>query len=81
MGRMRDMIIEIQDDIEVGELSFVEIAAKYGVTLADVDGLAISLLQEYDYMDGDNASALASAGFGTDEDYGYADCGYSCQDF
>jgi hypothetical protein len=33
---------------------------------------------EYDYqyddsMDGDNASALASAGYGTDEDYGY--CG------
>lgn len=31
---------------------------------------------EYDYayddsMDGDNASALASAGYGTDEDYGY----------
>lgn len=29
--------------------------------------------QEYDdSMDGDHASALASAGFGTDEDYGYA---------
>ena len=30
--------------------------------------------QNYDYddsMDGDEASALASAGFGTDEDYGY----------
>ena len=25
-----------------------------------------------DSMDGDHASALASAGFGTDEDYGYA---------
>lgn len=24
-----------------------------------------------DYMDGDHESALASAGFGTDEDYGY----------
>ena len=77
MGRMRDMIIEIQDDIEVGELSFIEIAAKYSVTLAEVDALAISMLQEYDYMDGDNASALASAGFGTDEDYGY----YCCEDF
>jgi uncharacterized Zn finger protein (UPF0148 family) len=30
------------------------------------------LAQEYnDDMDGDHASALASAGFGTDEDYGY----------
>lgn len=25
----------------------------------------------YDSMDGDHASALASAGYGTDEDYGY----------
>jgi len=25
----------------------------------------------YDGMDGDHESALASAGFGTDEDYGY----------
>jgi hypothetical protein len=31
-----------------------------------------------DSMDGDHASALASAGFGTDEDYGYfgGDDGY-----
>lgn len=31
-------------------------------------------LDEYDYddsMDGDHESGLASAGFGTDEDYGY----------
>jgi hypothetical protein len=30
--------------------------------------------EQYDFddsMDGDHASALASAGFGTDEDYGY----------
>jgi hypothetical protein len=32
--------------------------------------------EEYDYddsMDGDWDSAMASAGFGTDEDYGFAD--------
>ena len=28
-----------------------------------------------DAMDGDHQSALASAGFGTDEDYGLFDCG------
>lgn len=27
--------------------------------------------ENYDSMDGDHESALASAGFGTDEDYGY----------
>ena len=29
--------------------------------------------QYHDMMDGDHASALASAGFGTDEDYGHFD--------
>jgi hypothetical protein len=29
-----------------------------------------------DSMDGDHGSALASCGWGTDEDYGGGDCGY-----
>jgi hypothetical protein len=33
-------------------------------------------MEDYEDMDGDHASALASAGWGTDEDYGYASDDY-----
>ena len=66
--------MDIQDAIEEGNLSFTEIAAKFGVTYEDVNLLATELREQYEYedsMDGDHDSAMASAGFGTDEDYGY----------
>ena len=52
------------------------IADFVNVAFAQVDWQEIydhyALEEEYDEsMDGDAASALASAGFGTDEDYGY----------
>lgn len=46
------------------------------------DSLERDCDERYEYdncdesMDGDFDSAMASAGFGTDEDYGYADEGY-----
>jgi hypothetical protein len=40
--------------------------------MLDVNELSDRFHEEYDDdMDGDHESALASAGFGTDEDYGY----------
>lgn len=69
---------ELQTRIE--ELLFdglteAEIAAALNISEAEVEA-QIALIEEVDYdyedgMDGDFDSAMASAGFGTDEDYGY----------
>jgi hypothetical protein len=79
MSKMSDLQISIQEDIQAGRLSFAEIAAKYEVPFDWVDAAAgevadyddgIELTDYDDSMDGDFDSAMASAGYGTDEDYG-----------
>ena len=72
MSRMSNLVIAIQEDIEAGLLSFDEIAAKHEVPYDWVDEVAVEMTNQYDEsMDGDFDSAMASAGYGTDEDYGY----------
>ena len=73
MSKMANMVLDIQDDIADGILSFGAIAERYNINRADVELIADEMMeQEYnDSMDGDHDSAMASAGFGTDEDYGY----------
>jgi hypothetical protein len=73
MSKMGQMVMDIQDDIADGILSFGAIAERYNISRADVELIADEMMeQEYnDSMDGDHDSAMASAGFGTDEDYGH----------
>ena len=81
MSKMSDLHLSITQDLEAGLLSFQEIAEKYNVPFHWVNSTAIDLaaegdgdrLDDYydDSMDGDFDSAMASAGHGTDEDYGY----------
>jgi len=71
-----DIFSKVLDSIVAGDLSFAEIAERHNMTLADVNMLfeeyMDNLAKEYDdSMDGDFDSAMASAGYGTDEDYGY----------
>ena len=40
MSRMSELVIDIQDDIELGELSFAEIAKKHNVPLSWIDEVA-----------------------------------------
>jgi hypothetical protein len=70
---MTEMVMEIQSDIADGILSFGAIAERYNINREDVELIADEMMeQEYDEsMDGDFDSAMASAGYGTDEDYGY----------
>ena len=65
--------MEIQSDIADGILSFGAIAERYNINREDVELIADEMMeQEYDEsMDGDFDSGMASAGYGTDEDYGY----------
>jgi len=80
MSRMSDLHLTLSCAIQDGEYSFAEIAEMYNVPFEWVNNLAIDLaadgvedrLDDYDdSMDGDFDSAMASAGYGTDEDYGY----------
>jgi len=77
---MSDLHLTLSCAIQDGEYSFAEIAEMYNVPFEWVNNLAIDLaadgvedrLDDYDdSMDGDFDSAMASAGYGTDEDYGY----------
>ena len=75
MGALKDVVFDIQDELNSGDLSFAEIAERYDVSVATVEEIfALMMEQEEDYEPDyeDDGDALASAGFGTDEDYGYA---------
>ena len=68
-SNLHQSIIELHED----GVSLDEIAIRLKVDL----GTVAEIIQDYDdgsyddSMDGDFDSAMASAGFGTDEDYGY----------
>ena len=71
MSKMSNLLISIQEDLLAGRLTFQEIAEKHEVPFEWVDNVAAEMAEQYnDSMDGDFDSAMASAGYGTDEDYG-----------
>jgi len=77
MSTFTNILIDIEEMYGNG-MGSSEIAAainqRYSTvyTSAEVDNAIQELLEDYDdSMDGDHDSALASAGWGTDEDYGY----------
>jgi len=71
MSYMKNKIIEVVEMLEEG-FSPREVAIYFGMDVSEVLAIQNELDEEYDdSMDGDAASALASAGWGTDEDYGY----------
>ncbi len=69
-SNLHQSIIELHED----GVSLDEIAIRLKVDL----GTVAEIIKDYeednydDSMDGDHDSAMASAGFGTDEDYGYS---------
>ena len=70
-SNLQQSIIELHED----GVSLDEIAITLKVDLSTVAEI-VKDYEEYNYdyddsMDGDHDSAMASAGFGTDEDYGY----------
>ena len=70
-SNLHQNIIELHED----GVSLDEIAIRLKVDLGTVAEIIKDYEEDnYDYddsMDGDHDSAMASAGFGTDEDYGY----------
>jgi hypothetical protein len=69
-------IEKIYNEFSHFDLTFAQIAEKYNMSLEDIELIFECYMNESaeyygDDMDGDFDSAMASAGFGTDEDYGY----------
>jgi len=80
MSRMSSLVIDLMEAVETGA-SFETIARQFDVPVRWVmeaaelmDTWQISIApSDPGEMDGDAASALASVGWGTDEDYGGGD--------
>jgi hypothetical protein len=76
MSRMSSLVIDLMEAVETGA-SFETIARQFDVPVRWVLEAAKMLDDSLDAdpgeMDGDAASALASVGWGTDEDYGGGD--------
>jgi hypothetical protein len=75
MGYYKELTIDILNAVRNGYESD-EIAKMYKISIDEVDSV-IDMYEELNgpdqSMDGDFDSGMASAGFGTDEDYGYAE--------
>lgn len=50
MSRMRDLVIDIQEAIEEGKLSYEQIAHEFGVSSNEVWAIARSIEEYYDSM-------------------------------
>lgn len=76
MSRMSSLVIDLMEAVETGA-SFETIARQFDVPVRWVMEAAELMDNPQDSdpgeMDGDAASALASVGWGTDEDYGGGD--------
>ena len=74
MGKMSALALDIEESLCAGD-DVGDIAIRYGVTVNDVLNIKEHMMDSIDdyndSMDGDFDTAMASAGYGTDEDYGY----------
>ena len=71
-----NIISLVQDEISAGELTWAQIAEKFNMSIWDVELIFEEMMDQMsetynESMDGDFDSAMASAGYGTDESYGY----------
>lgn len=73
MGKMSALALDIEESLCAGD-DIGDIAIRYGVTVNDVLNIKEHMMDSIDdyndSMDGDFDTAMASAGYGTDEDYG-----------
>ena len=73
MGKMSALALDIEEALCAG-YDIGDIAIRFGVTVNDVLNIKehmMDSIDDYDdSMDGDFDTAMASAGYGTDEDYG-----------
>jgi DNA-binding transcriptional regulator LsrR (DeoR family) len=76
MSKMAELALEIEDMYFDEHLDIPEIAKVTGLSVEDITSYFDEMKEQDECdesMDGDFDSAMASAGFGTDEDYGFAE--------
>jgi hypothetical protein len=77
MGQIKEQVMDIIEALEATDMDFEVVANRFGLSLVEVYEIGKEHGDFFedpgydDSMDGDFDSAMASAGFGTDEDYGY----------
>lgn len=78
MAAIKNQIIDILEMLDDTNMDFVAVANYFNITPQEVFNIANDYSDYFDdteyydeSMDGDFDSGMASAGFGTDEDYGY----------
>jgi hypothetical protein len=70
VGKMSALALDIEESLCAGD-DIGDIAIRFGVTVNDVLNIKEHMMDSIDDpMDGDFDTAMASAGYGTDEDYG-----------
>lgn len=72
MSKMAELALEIEDMYFDEHLDIPEIAKRTGFPVEDITAYIDEMKEQDEYdesMDGDFDSAMASAGFGTDESY------------
>jgi len=71
---MSALALDIEESLCAGD-NIGDIAIRFGVTVNDVLNIKEHMMDSIDdyndSMDGDFDTAMTSAGYGTDEDYGY----------
>lgn len=71
MSYMKNKVADIIEMLDEG-YSVDDVVSFTGISYADIMNIAAEYgVDIKDEMDGDFDTAMASAGFGTDEDYGY----------
>ena len=75
MSRMSELAIDVEDMLFEG-FTYPEIAEKLNISVEQVEAFVAEMeamdVEFYEMDDAEaDADALASCGFGTDEDYGY----------
>lgn len=50
MSKIKDFVIDIQDSIEAGELTFEQIAQRHGVSVDMVRDIARNMDEYYEYL-------------------------------
>lgn len=50
MSKIKDFVIDIQDDIDAGELTFEQIAQAHGVSVDMVRDIARNMDEYYEYL-------------------------------
>jgi hypothetical protein len=69
MSKFRDLILDVQDEIEMGVLTIPQISVKYGMSYSEVDAIMRSMQEYVNFDDEYTASQEAYSVYDYDVDF------------